>query len=144
MAKKLDELAGLFAAAWKRMAGEGEAALSEAFKELFDKHPKLKAVRWKQYTPYFNDGEPCEFSVHDPYILFEGCPEDGGDYEDGYMCCSYYKDEKNPEGFGAAAEAVKAIFRAAPEELLEATFDDHVQVTATRDKTFEVEEYRHD
>lgn len=25
----------------------------------------VKAVTWHQYTPYFNDGEPCEFSVGD-------------------------------------------------------------------------------
>jgi hypothetical protein len=23
---------------------------------------------WKQYTPYFNDGEPCEFTVHTPWV----------------------------------------------------------------------------
>lgn len=25
----------------------------------------VKAATWHQYTPYFNDGEPCEFSVYD-------------------------------------------------------------------------------
>jgi hypothetical protein len=33
------------------------------FKEAFDKG--IKAASWHQYTPYFNDGEPCEFSVYD-------------------------------------------------------------------------------
>lgn len=28
----------------------------------------VKAVRWTQYTPFFNDGEPCYFNVHDPFI----------------------------------------------------------------------------
>jgi hypothetical protein len=33
------------------------------FKAAFDKG--VKAATWHQYTPYFNDGEPCEFSVYD-------------------------------------------------------------------------------
>jgi len=33
------------------------------FKDAFEKG--VKAATWHQYTPYFNDGEPCEFSVHD-------------------------------------------------------------------------------
>lgn len=37
--------------------------LYDYFKEAFDQG--IKAVTWHQYTPYFNDGEPCEFSVYD-------------------------------------------------------------------------------
>lgn len=33
------------------------------FKAAFDKG--IKAIRWHQYTPAFNDGEPCVFSVND-------------------------------------------------------------------------------
>ena len=29
--------------------------------------PEIAALRWRQYTPYFNDGEPCTFSVNDLY-----------------------------------------------------------------------------
>lgn len=28
----------------------------------------VKAIKWAQYTPYFNDGEPCEFSIYDHYV----------------------------------------------------------------------------
>ena len=31
---------------------------------LFDKYPAMNNFSWRQYTPYFNDGEPCEFEVH--------------------------------------------------------------------------------
>lgn len=27
--------------------------------------PNVKAMRWEQYTPYFNDGDACEFSVNE-------------------------------------------------------------------------------
>jgi len=28
--------------------------------------PGVDAVQWEQYTPYFNDGDVCVFSVHEP------------------------------------------------------------------------------
>ncbi|MBB3752418.1 hypothetical protein FHT44_004930 [Mycolicibacterium sp. BK634] len=45
--------------------------------------PEVEAVRWHQYTPYFNDGEECVFSIREAYVKFFGVDE-GGDYEDGY------------------------------------------------------------
>lgn len=30
--------------------------------------PGILEFGWTQYTPYFNDGEPCEFSVHTPWF----------------------------------------------------------------------------
>jgi hypothetical protein len=65
MGKLFDELFALKKAYDEKLANEGEDALKEAFKELFDKHPRLESVTWVQYTPYFNDGDPCYFSVHD-------------------------------------------------------------------------------
>ena len=39
-------------------------------KELFDKHEALDSFGFTAYSPYFNDGESCEFSAHTdtPYI----------------------------------------------------------------------------
>ncbi|MFI8976937.1 hypothetical protein ACIGO9_28925 [Nocardia asteroides] len=30
--------------------------------------PNVKALRWEQYTPYFNDGDACEFSINESSI----------------------------------------------------------------------------
>lgn len=40
----------------------------EDLKPYFDKLWKngIKAVYWAQYTPYFNDGDTCEFGVREP------------------------------------------------------------------------------
>ena len=47
---------------------EGKKALKEFVKEFFDATGgTVKALRWRQYTPYFNDGDACEFHVHDAY-----------------------------------------------------------------------------
>jgi hypothetical protein len=52
--------------------------LEEVFKEeakgLFETVPTLGTVVWEQYAPYFNDGDPCVFSVRDS--LFTSLPED--------------------------------------------------------------------
>ena len=34
-------------------------------------NPRVKAIAWRQYAPYFNDGEPCEFSVNDPVLVLD-------------------------------------------------------------------------
>lgn len=48
--------------------------LREYAQEIFDKYPKLHSFAWTQYTPYFNDGEPCEFGIHADYpkVSFKG------------------------------------------------------------------------
>lgn len=56
----------------EEMKAAGEEALKEYFLEIFEKFPELKAVRWAQYTPYFNDGDPCEFGICDPYFIIDG------------------------------------------------------------------------
>lgn len=45
--------------------------------------PEVESVRWEQYTPYFNDGDVCEFGIGDVYIKFIG-QDSGGDRDDGF------------------------------------------------------------
>ena len=39
----------------------------ELFREIcdavFNSCPMLNTISWIQYTPYFNDGDPCEFGI---------------------------------------------------------------------------------
>ena len=44
--------------------------LLKEFSLLFDTVPELEYVYWTQYTPSFNDGDTCVFTVHD--IEWEG------------------------------------------------------------------------
>ena len=46
----------------------GKRLVEDSFKLLFENYPDVEAVRWTQYTPYFNDGDTCTFSVHDGYV----------------------------------------------------------------------------
>lgn len=110
-------------------------ALIEGANTLFDTHPKLKAFRWTQYTPHFNDGEECVFGVNDPACLFDGATQD--DDEDGFE--DWTQDASKSKVLKACAKLVNSFD---DDSVLKAVFGDHCQVTATRGQ-FEVEEYEH-
>ncbi len=41
-------------------------------KQIFNSCPDLKSVAWTQYTPYFADGDTCEFSAQTDYLEVNG------------------------------------------------------------------------
>lgn len=133
-------------------------ALLDALDALLDT-PGVEAVRWNQYTPYFNDGEPCEFNVYDAYVKIAGDEEEAGDYADGYRNSYELWDFENGWGSakvfhniaGADGKAIHAALEAFEKELqgerhdvvLNEKFGDPAQVTATK-AGFDVEFYEHD
>lgn len=50
---------------------------------FFEACPEITSIFWTQYTPYFNDGDACEFSVHELHYTVEGLPSD--DHEGSYL-----------------------------------------------------------
>lgn len=60
---------------FQRVAAEFQTKMQGMFsdmtKSFFDAAPEIKAVIWSQYTPYFNDGEECVFSVNEINFLTE-------------------------------------------------------------------------
>lgn len=125
----------------KQMATEGERVFRAMFKAFFEARPEVLAVRWRQYTPYFNDGDPCAFSVHEvDFKTTEGGTEDDGDYDDGFA--STY-DMKDAAMKAACKELCRAIGDNEVESIALAAFGDHSMVTVTREK-IDVESYDHD
>lgn len=45
--------------------------LDDLIPAFFKNNPEAIAFAWTQYAPYFMDGEPCEFSVNEPYYFDE-------------------------------------------------------------------------
>lgn len=151
----------------RKFQEQAQGLFKEITKEFFDKNPGITGVVWTQYTPYFNDGDTCVFSVQDP--TFTNAPVDElsdirwGDYEGdtegvwaadnvGYVLESdreYHQDTKNAilavGGVDAAACALfsKAVGSSEMEDVMQAMFGDHVKVIATREG-FDVEDYDHD
>jgi hypothetical protein len=92
-------------------------------------------VQWTQYTPYFNDGEPCEFNANGRYaeVAFSAADSD-------VMIWTRWSS-KDPE----EQEAIKAFQGALQidDSVMLAAFGDHVEVTVDR-KGVEVLQYEHD
>ena len=134
----------------KQLTEEVKAVLAEGISEFMKEHPAIKALGWTQYTPYFNDGDTCEFSVGEIYYsLTENQPDSFYDDEDdgeGSWNEIWTHEKKVPEGLTAQeykdlVEFVKALNGA--EEDLQAAFGDHVKVIVTQNGV-DVEEYEHD
>jgi hypothetical protein len=124
-------------------------------------HPSVEAIRWRQYTPYFNDGDPCTFGVGEISVRITGTDEDAGDGEDGFVSTyddevralkgytkGWGKDEREIPGsdpvFGTAfKQAEKALEGGEFENALLELFGDHAEVTVYKDRIV-VDSYDHD
>lgn len=118
---------------------QGAAIFKKALKEVFEQHPNLVAIRWRQYTPYFNDGSECIFGIHGVYFKLADGKEEDGDYEDGFV--SEY-DESMTKPLKKTLNELEKAFGSL-EDQLKAMFGDHKMVTATKDD-IEVEDCDHD
>jgi hypothetical protein len=65
--QKYHELRSKIAEARKTMEETAKGLFTEMVAELFAENPTLMSFSWTQYTPYFNDGEPCEFGCNGAY-----------------------------------------------------------------------------
>lgn len=164
---KIKELKAKYQAIKKEMGESGKTALKEVFSEFFEKHPEIKGISWTQYTPYFNDGDTCIFSINDPEFklhpkcikdLDEDVKKDFFEYvsEEDYLSDIYstnneqcflsvITDKKNKtDAENQLIKDAKEVLEAfSLGEIFKNTFGDHVKVIATR-KGFNVEEYEHD
>lgn len=128
---------------------------ADKFIELLDALlvvPRVEAVRWRQYTPYFNDGDACEFHVVEFTVRIADTDGALAEWQDGfygeYNLAPFDREAKrripHPE-FADIYTAWKALEPAAGhcEEFLGESFGDHAQVTATSEG-FDIEFYDHD
>ncbi len=141
VAKKKEEIS-------KSLQERGEIEIKGALKGLFAEFPNIEAIRWTQYAPYFNDGDPCVFRVHDAdYKLVSpdksesssGNAEDADEYGDWIEAYRPSKD-KAPEhnavcGFSRALQEIGSS--------MEDVFGTDKQIICTRE-SIRVESYDHD
>ncbi len=49
----------------------GKKEIKDYILNLFKKHKdSIRLITWIQYTPYYNDGDPCVFSIHNIGYFF--------------------------------------------------------------------------
>lgn len=47
------------------LAKDCRKILHPYIKDFMGKNPEITGIRWEQFTPYFNDGEPCVFRIYE-------------------------------------------------------------------------------
>lgn len=118
-----------------------EDSLKHIFKLIFKEYQDIERIIWVQYTPYFNDGDPCVFKYRslDAYPFgFSETPEAQEEGLDGTKWYGdYFPTDKYP-----LLKQMDDVFRES-EDLLLFMFGDHVEVTVTRDG-LTVDWYEHD
>lgn len=153
----------VYEAKLKDAAEDIKESLVDAVKSI----PGVQAVEWNQYTPYFNDGDACNFGINEVYFFTdksladavarnEGEPLDPGEWAEdrgGISACYAGWNEKwgpsddEPDGwdsplqYASAQELTGFIHGCA--DLMERAFGDHVTVRIDKDG-LTTEEYDHD
>lgn len=138
MNTKLTELLNEYYGAKAVLEERCATLFKEAIQDIFAKYPAIETIAWFQYTPYFNDGDACEFGVDtEPYI--NGLNSYGeahwsDDRDD--------DDTANPIPTEVYGE-VSALLGSIPEEIMKDIFGDHAKITIDREK-ITVDEFEHD
>lgn len=155
MSRTIEEFAAL-KSAWRKqqeeLRKEGQVLLCDALQDLFNNNESLKEISWTQYTPWFNDGDTCEFSTyaHSPKVngweensWWYGLDKESDDKGEG-------EDEEDASDSGKALKLsnelykeILTILNILDEDDYKEIFGDHVKVVITKEG-YEVEEYRHD
>jgi len=145
-----------------------DTALGEAGKQTRDEFaqalgktlPEGFAVQWAQYTPYFNDGEACTFSVHEPAVFkvehngttreFVNYKSEASLYEACYGIDRYGGSDKyDPKAIdGLTRDHLKAFAdawaAAHDEDMLERIWGDHARIVVKSDGTWTLNDHDHD
>ncbi len=145
----LAELAAKKAEVDALMKEHGKTAVANELAAFFAKYPDL-TIRWTQYTPYFNDGDACTFSIHGIYV---GKVDEDGDMEDDdtelgglefyFRHPEYLKDKAwITKELAEDGKKVSELLEG-NEDALEAAFGDHMEITANI-KGVSADGYDHD
>lgn len=149
----------------KEFQTQAQASFKEVVKEFFDTNTGINLVTWTQYSPYFNDGEACEFSVNEAYFSNVKDVDEltYGEYDGEdetiwstnnpvqHMNTMSAWDKETSVKVQATAglnvesiqEFMDILNSSEMEEIFEVMFGDHVRVTLTREG-IEVDEHSHD
>lgn len=135
-----------------------------ADEQLFNKYDELKNFSWAQYTPYFNDGEDCEFKVNLYSLAINGFNEDNYDEDEDEVfgviegvnimmmaqknIWSYSESKRieNPDydvKYSKIVNDVTNFISSFDEDDLKFLFGDHVEIRLTNEK-ITIDKYDHE
>lgn len=75
-------------------------ALASTTKSILDKFPEISCVYWKQYTPSFNDGDPCTLTISDVHLIpksmcWQALESMGHSVDDAHRTLFFTEDSEN-------------------------------------------------
>jgi len=142
----------------KEMLEASNKIFTDLTKTIFEDHPKVKSFGWCQYTPYFNDGDSCTFSVNTDYIYVNGESIDESDWINETKITNYgtwNREKREYEGrtevpnldydpdLSKANDEIREFLRNFDEDFFLSQFGDHAEITVTAEGV-SVDEYEHD
>lgn len=131
----------------------GKSSILSAFQMIFELAPNTKSICWIQYTPYFNDGDTCVFSVGDIFFNAEKLPYGEDDditayyYGEGEMEQHYFSNfrEKCKDStlLISILDFIYTFFYES--EFAKEVFGDHIAIYINAgDNDFTISEFEHD
>lgn len=128
----------------------GRDAVTTELAGFFAKYPDMR-IGWQQYTPHFNDGEPCTFSIHGVYLWSGDIGEEESIHDKTDMgMLDYYAnrallEDREEWMTKPLIDDALALYRllSGNKGTLEAAFGDGVEVIASKDGVT-VEDHDHD
>lgn len=115
--------------------------LSREFIRILKIYPQLSSLGWVQYAPHFNDGEPCEFSVHSLcYDLKEEYKNPSEEEEDRWYAYNEVSWRQEETSGMPELQKLADVFSSIPEEIMKDLFGYDSRVVITR-AGIEVEDY---
>jgi hypothetical protein len=127
-------------------------------KTIFEDHPRVNSFGWHQFTPYFNDGDTCTFSVNTDYIYINGESVDESDWINETKITNYgtwNREKRQSEGrtevpnfnydkeLVAACDEIREFLSNFDNDFFMSQFGDHAEITITAEGV-SVDEYEHE
>lgn len=113
-----------------RAANQLSDGIHEYLKPIFEQYPNIDNLAFTAYTPYFNDGDVCTYSVHS--------------YEDSiYVNHANCYDNEWSDEYKDASQQFSNIIQSIPEELIENAYEEGKTIFF-RDGTVSHEEVDHE
>lgn len=124
---------------------QAQAVFKAEAAKLFEANPMLQSFGWRQYTPYFNDGDTCVFGVYsDEPDINDKCGYDldsGLEYD---ASTRKWVQVRDPDPYIKLQVVVAKLLNGFDEDDMKHMFGDHVRVTVRRDGEIDVDDYSHD
>lgn len=147
---KLEKIKALKEEYMKEIKGCGTEIVKEAAKPFFEDYPSINSFTVYAYTPWFNDGDACEYSVYfGEFKKINGKTEDfdsiGAKWSYGEDAGKFFFKEKDLQKKTESFHVIQDLF--SDRDLVYHIFGDHMQIVISRDGenvSVDAQEFDHD